>query len=74
MVSAVMVYYVAVLVGSAWIGDLRHAAQWPVPPEGIQIYVRIGAAILGYVFAHAVARELYLVTQPGRMAPGGPER
>lgn len=61
---AVFVYYVGVLVGSAAIGDLRHMYEYPVAAEGVQIYVRIGAAIFGYVFLLLVARQLYEVTVP----------
>lgn len=66
MAWAIFVYYVGVLVGSAIIGDLQYMYQLPLKPEGVQIYVRIGAAIFGYVFALLVARELYNVTIPTR--------
>ncbi len=64
MVWAVFVYYIAVLAGSAWIGDMRHMFELPMQPQGVQIYIRIGAAIIGYMFALFVARELYLATRP----------
>ncbi len=61
---AVFAYYIVVLTGSWLIGDLKAIFIIPMPVEGVQIYVRIGAAILAYIFAHFVARELFLVTQP----------
>lgn len=64
MTWAIWVYYVGVLVGSWIIGDLAAMFVLPMPAEGVQIYVRIGAAAMAYVFALFVARELYLVTQP----------
>lgn len=72
MAWAVLVYFFGVLGGSLAIGDLGDMVLWPMPTEGAVIYVRIGAAILGYIFALFVARELYLVTRPGKMAPGAP--
>jgi MFS family permease len=64
MAWSIFGYYVGVLGGSYFVGDLRHMFDWPMPAEGVQIYVRIGAAVLGYLFAGAVARHLYLVTVP----------
>ncbi len=64
MVWAVFAYYAVVLAGSWLIGDLEAMFMIPMPVEGVQIYIRIGAAILAYVFALFVARELFLVTQP----------
>lgn len=72
MAWAVLVYFFGVLGGSLAIGDLGDMIQWPMPTEGLVIYIRIGAAILGYVFALFVAKELYLVTRPGKLAPGAP--
>jgi hypothetical protein len=72
MAWAVLFYYAGVLGGSLAIGDLEDMILWPMPAEGIVIYVRIGAAILAYVLALFVAKELYLVTRPGKMAPGAP--
>lgn len=66
MAWAIFAYYVAVLTGSAIIGDLQYMYELPLQAEGIQIYVRIGAAIMGYVFALFVARELYNVTIPSK--------
>lgn len=73
MAWAVLVYYAGVLAGSLVIGDLQAMVAWPMPTEGVVIYVRIGAAILAYVLALFVAKELYLVTRPGKMAPGAPD-
>lgn len=64
MAWVVFLYYVGVLAGSAIIGDLPRMFELPMEAEGIQIYVRIGAAIVGYIFAMGVARELFLVTKP----------
>ncbi|MEK6976123.1 MAG: hypothetical protein AABY18_07255 [Candidatus Thermoplasmatota archaeon] len=72
MAWAVLVYYAGVLVGSLVIGDLGTMVVWPMPTEGVVIYVRIGAAIVAYVLALLVAKELYLVTRPGKLAPGAP--
>ncbi len=72
MAWAVLVYYAGVLGGSAAIGDLGDMAAWPMPTEGMVVYVRLGAAILAYTLALFVAKELYLVTRPGKMAPGAP--
>ncbi len=60
----VFAYYLLVLFGSLWVGDLDAMFMLPMPKEGIQIYMRIGAAILAYVGALGVARELFLVTKP----------
>lgn len=72
MAWAVLVYYAAVLGGSLVLGDLQTMAHWPMPASGLVLYVRIGAAIVAYVFALFVAKELYLVTRPGKMVPGAP--
>ena len=73
MAWAVLVYYAAVLGGSLVLGDLQKMAEWPIASEGLVIYIRIGAAIVAYALALMVAKELYLVTRPGKMAPGAPE-
>lgn len=72
MAWAVLVYYAGVLGGSVAVGDLGAMVLWPMPTEGVVIYVRVGAAILAYTLALFVAKELYLVTRPGKMAPGAP--
>ncbi len=64
MIWFVFVYYVGVLIGSLVIGDLPAMWEFPMPAEGVQIYVRIGAAAAAYVFALFVSKELYLVTKP----------
>jgi len=61
---SIFVYYLGVLGGSWWIGDLRASVQWPMPASGLQVLLRVGAAVLGYAFAGAVAHELYKVTEP----------
>lgn len=61
------------LGGSLVLGDLPKMAGWPMPPEGMVIYFRIGAATVAYGFALFVAKELYLVTRPGKMVPGAPD-
>lgn len=66
MVWFIFVYYLAVLIGSLVIGDMPAMWTYPLAAEGVQIYVRIGAAILGYVFALQVSKELYFVTKPRR--------
>lgn len=68
MAWVIFAYYVAVLAFSYWAGDLQQTAELPLSPEGWAVYFRIGAAILAYALAIAVARELYLVTKPGRTA------
>ena len=73
MAWAVLVYYAAVLGGSFVLGDLTTMGEWPMPPEGLVLYIRIGAAIVAYALALLVAKELYLVTRPGKMAPGAPD-
>ena len=73
MAWAVLVYYAAVLGGSLVLGDLEAMADWPIPIEGLVIYIRIGAVIVAYALALLVAKELYLVTRPGKMAPGAPD-
>lgn len=73
MAWAVLVYYAGVLAGSYALGDLAAMAEWPMPTEGVVVYVRIGAAAVAYVFALFVAKELYLVTRPGKLAPGAPD-
>lgn len=72
MAWAVLVYYAAVLGGSLVLGDLQTMAEWPIASEGLVIYIRIGAAIVAYALALMVAKELYLVTRPGKLAPGAP--
>lgn len=68
MAWAIFAYYLCVLATSWWAGDLQQAAAWPLTPVAWAVYVRIGAAILAYALALMVARELYLVTRPGRAA------
>ncbi len=70
MAWAMFLFYLGVLVASFTAGDLPQIVQWPLSSEGFAIYVRIGAAIGGYVGALFVAKELYLVTRPGKIAPG----
>ncbi|HLF16678.1 MAG TPA: hypothetical protein VI796_04515 [Candidatus Thermoplasmatota archaeon] len=72
MTFAVLLYYFGVLAASLYAGDLQGMLEFPVPREALAIYVRIGAATLAYALALMVAKELYLVTRPGRMAPGAP--
>src|SRR5688500_8151376 len=69
---AVLVYYAGVLGGSLAVGDLAAMTEWPMPADGLVVYLRIGAAIVAYILALSVAKELYLVTRPGKMAPGAP--
>jgi hypothetical protein len=66
MAWGVFVFYVGVLAGSALLGELQMTMQYPTPAPGVQIYVRISAAIVAYVFAFFVAKELYQVTLPGQ--------
>lgn len=68
----VLVYYAGVLAGSLVLGEVGDMVRWPMPAAGVVIYVRIGAAIVAYVLALLVAKELYLVTRPGKLAPGAP--
>lgn len=72
MAWAVLVYYAAVLAGSYALGELPQMAEWPLSTAGLVIYIRIGAASVAYGFALFVAKELYLVTRPGKMVPGAP--
>ncbi len=72
MAWAMFVFYVGVLAGSLAAGDLPQIVTWPLSREAIAIYARVGAAIAGYVGALFVAKELYLVTRPGKKAPGAP--
>ena len=72
MAWGVLLYYSGVLAGSFLLGDLPTMADWPMPSEGLVIYIRIGAAIVAYALALLVAKELYLVTRPGKLAPGAP--
>ena len=72
MAWAVLVYYAGVLGGSFAVGDLRAMTEWPMPADGLVVYLRVGAAIVAYILALSVAKELYLVTRPGKMAPGAP--
>ncbi|MEA3191277.1 MAG: hypothetical protein QOD77_1859 [Thermoplasmata archaeon] len=64
MAWAIFVYYLGVLAASWLTGDLEQLARWPLSAQAWAIYLRIGAAILAYVMAILVARELYLVTKP----------
>ncbi len=64
MSGAVLLYYFGVLGGSWYAGDLATMLEYPLAREGLAIYVRIGAAVLAYVLALNVAKELYLVTRP----------
>ena len=72
MAWAVLVYYAGVLGGSLAVGDLGDMVRWPMPTAGLVVYVRVGAAVLAYTLALFVAKELYLVTRPGKLAPGAP--
>jgi hypothetical protein len=72
MAWAVLVYYGGVLGGSLVLGDVQEMAEWPLSAAGLVIYIRIGAAIVAYGLALLVAKELYLVTRPGKLAPGAP--
>ena len=62
----IFLYYVGVLGGSFALGHLGEMMAYPLSGEGFAIYLRTGAAILGYVMLNLVARELYFVTQPRR--------
>lgn len=72
MAWSILVYYAGVVGTSLAAGDIAELLNWPLSPEGLAIYARIGAAILAYVLGLRVAKELYLVTRPGKMAPGAP--
>lgn len=72
MAWAVLVYYGGVLGGSLVLGDVGDMVTWPLSAAGLVIYIRIGAAIVAYGLALLVAKELYLVTRPGKLAPGAP--
>lgn len=66
MIWAILVYYAAVIGGSAVVGDLGAMVQDPMPARGFVVYLRIGAAIVGYVFMVRVTTALYLMTRPRR--------
>ena len=72
MAWAVLLYYAGVIAGSLAVGDLADMVAWPMPTSGLVVYIRVGAAILAYTLALFVAKELYLVTRPGKLAPGAP--
>ncbi len=75
LVWAIFIYYVGVIIGGLIIRDVQAMFYWPMPAEGVVIYIRIGAVIVGYGFASLVARELYLVTRPEiRPLPGDDKR
>jgi hypothetical protein len=63
MGAAILAYYTIVILGAWYTGDLRLLVE-PPTREGILLYVRIGAASVGYAFGYFVARELYLVVRP----------
>jgi hypothetical protein len=73
MAWAMFLFYLGVLGGSLAAGDLQQTVEWPLTKEALAIYLRIGAAIGGYVGALFVAKELYLVTRPGKLASGSPD-
>ncbi len=73
MAWAMFLFYLGVLVGSLAAGDLPQIVALPLSREAIAIYARIGAAIAGYACALFVAKELYLTTKPGKLAPGAPD-
>ncbi len=70
----IFVYYLAVLAGSLLLGELQMMFEWPLAAPGAVIYVRVGAAILGYVMLNLVAAQLYRIVRPAgspmRVAPG----
>ncbi len=75
LVWAIFTYYLGVIIGGVIIGDVQAMFYWPMPAEGVVIYIRIGAVLVGYLFASMVARELYLVTRPDiRPLPGDDKR
>lgn len=61
---AILGYYLIVVTGSYFNGDLAGMVRLPLTREGLLLYGRIGAAIIAYFFGLSVARELYLVTKP----------
>lgn len=69
MVWCILAYYAGVVAGSVAVGDVGAMVQWPMPARGAVVYLRLGAAVLGYVLMLGITRELYLVVRPPR-APG----
>lgn len=61
----ILVYYGGVLIGSYALDELQDLVRWPLSTAGLVIYVRVGAAVLGYALLNLVARELYRVVRPG---------
>lgn len=62
----IFVYYLGVLGGSWALGELQALFFWPLATAGLVVYIRIGAAIAGYVMLNLVATQLYRVVRPER--------
>lgn len=60
----IFVYYLGVLAGSFALGELQAMFEWPLSTAGAVVYIRIGAAILGYVMLNLVAGQLYQIVRP----------
>ncbi len=63
-VVGVFVYYVAVLASAFVGGRLDLMGVWPLPLEGVLLYVQVAAAAVAFVLLWLSARALYWITRP----------
>ncbi len=63
-VVGVFVYYVAVLVSAFIAGRLDLMGVWPLPLEGVLLYVQVAAASAAFVLLWLSARAMYWITRP----------
>lgn len=63
-VALVVAYYAAVVLSALVGGRLDLMAWWPMPLEGILLYVQVLMAGVAFTALWLVARELYLLVRP----------
>lgn len=63
-VVLVSLYYGAVLLSAALGGRLALMAVWPMPLEGLLLYVQVGLAVVAFTALWLVAREMFRMVWP----------
>ncbi len=64
-VVVVFVYYLAVVASALAAGRLDLMGVWPLPLEGVLLYVQAGAAVAAFAVLWLSARALFWITRPG---------
>lgn len=63
-VVLVSLYYAAVVLSAALGGRLALMAVWPMPLEGLLLYVQVGLAVVAFTALWLVAREMFRMVWP----------